>query len=192
MTNKCVGSQEMHYNTNKCSTENQLWRASAIWTQQNRKTTRRNKERIQCTLHKTTLHEPRSRKATCIKTKRKRLNLDVCKTKTTTRTNERNTANATPKCKHKSQGQATSSACKHANVQESHNTFSSTVRSQGHESLDATQDTRSATSNLSEITIEKHIMELCTTSRAKRQVIFSPQSAHCTSDASVSNLGLKK
>ena len=49
------------------------------------------KERIQCMLHKTTLHEPRSRKATCIKTKRKRLNLDVCKTKTTTRTNERNT-----------------------------------------------------------------------------------------------------
>ena len=106
------------------------------------KTTRRSEERIQCTLHKTTLPEPRSRKATCIKTKRKRVNLDIFldtasglqseasrnsspkedkmrhyirqhygKTKTTTRTNERNTANAKPKCKHKSQGQATSSAC---------------------------------------------------------------------------------
>ena len=134
---------EMHCDTNKCSTDNQFWPASAVWTQQNWKTTRRSKERIQCTLHKTTLHEAHSRKATCIKTKRKRLNLDVCKTKTTTRTNERNTADATPKCKHKSQGQATSSACKHANVQETHNTVSSTVRSQGQEGLDTKQDTLS-------------------------------------------------
>ena len=161
----------MHYNTNKCSTENQLWpRALAT--------------RRRCmNLARAKRHASKQREN--VRTYWMYANVR------TTRTNERKTADATPKCKHKSQRQVTSSACKHANVQESHNTFFSTVHSQGHESLDTIQDTLSTTSNWSEINIEKHIMELCTTSRAKRQVLFSPHllTAH---QMQVSNLYLKR